>query len=201
MADAVVNWIEAPQFGKAYHIAEEIMTIEGARIYCESLGGKVLLPESQEESNFVCGNLRQVLSVWLDVKEGCYVGISKRFDGKLIAYDNWGENKYGNAAVLWIDNGSFRGFWSAFLVTPLSKHHVICERYIKASSHYNDEMDNTLNNNVMLRKIDSRLNSLEAKFEQMMTLMTEAISGVNEIKAQLAASEKANDSNLLFETL
>lgn len=112
------NWLEAPLFGKAYQLAKMRMTLQQAREYCESLGGRLLLPQSKEENDFICDNFKEVrFAVWLDV-----YGVLRRFNGRPIFYTNWSydSNRSGPHARLCVASNLYRGIGIPTSASPLN---------------------------------------------------------------------------------
>lgn len=120
-----LKWIEAPQFGKAYHLAENLMTLQDGKRYCSALGGRLLLPLSKEENAFLCDSFPSLHMAWLDISnDGSFK--QKRFNGELITYSNWLIHPTYPHGIMFMA-GSSRGFWDGH-DHPDALYNVICER-------------------------------------------------------------------------
>lgn len=131
-APAAITWIEAPQFGKAYHLAENKMTMKEAKNYCAALGGRLLLPQSKTENDFVRDRFKKKINLaWIDVKKDA-MGKYNTTDGKAINWSNWqaSDKKRENAAFLCFE-APRAGFWISYSDYDWQQMETICEKDLK----------------------------------------------------------------------
>lgn len=220
MAESVpaVNWLKAPSFGKAYHLANEKMPLERAKWYCASLGGRLLLTQSKEENAFIHSSFNQLNSIWLDLQKDAS-GRYKRSDGSSVAYANWSASDKRDA------NGFIQiksGLWHSY-DKPLDVASVICEQDIHQDSQLAEKVatiESRLDSmNTCIESLEAKFNRLEAKFDRleakfdrseakfdrMMTLMSDTAAKVNAMSLQIKeiaeTQNKTNVDELFFETL
>lgn len=127
-----MQWLKAPQFNKAYHLLEELMTFEKADSYCKRLGGRLLTIQSKEENDFVNQEVAFHYEVWL----GAINSSTYRWqDGSTIKYCNWAKDSMEPLAGNGLAFVNSQGDW---LTTTLDDGWwVVCEKAFNKKDYAN----------------------------------------------------------------
>lgn len=154
------GWTEASEFSKSYHHrgggGGGYYKLESARTYCNSKGGKVWQPDSEEEAAFI-SSLDGIKSNYI------WIGLTKDSSGSfrwianhLSSYANWRQGEPGSEDV---HVRVFNKEWTGTTSDTLSG--VLCERDATVSK-INDLEAKVDMGNELLAAISSRLTKLEA---------------------------------------
>lgn len=191
------NWIQVPQFGKAF-LAVDWLTLEEAGRFCDSVAARLLLPLSKEENDFICETWKDAIGIWLDVKKDD--GIHKRFNGEPIAFANWWKDKKGgelpNAYIYNSDDG--KGEWVKINASDDKMAFTICEKQIEKDA-ISESKSNQLKAEIGF--VEENLDSMNTSFEkelkedQIGVLADQLSVEVHELKADLLFA-KAKLENL-----
>lgn len=198
-----VAWVEAPQFGKAYHLAKNDMVFSAAKAYCESLGGSLLLAQSKEEEAFLCDTFKIGDCIWLDLERNRDAK-NKRGDARKVLYANWKrqepKERAKNACLVLDANSLNGGLWFSYAAVNYAS--VICETSLNEGGDEKlaekeavidanlnskraklDEQSNSMEGKVT--ELGNRMEAIEAKLDRLFALMNELLRGIAVIKQQL----------------